>query len=264
MKSKQRVIYYRDEQNDEFAGDDITPKKIDGSYRYLREDLPGRAAHVLCYHVLAIPLAFFYMKLYFGHRVVNREILRKAEPGAFFLYGNHTHPIADALIPTMVSMPKEVSVIVHPNNVSMPVLGRITPSLGALPLPDDREAAKHFLQAITTRVRQGSCIMIYPEAHIWPYYTKIRPFPDTSFRYPVQYRTPVYCLTNTYQKRRYGSRPRLVTYLDGPFFPDETLPAAQQKKQLRNQVYEAMTARAKNSNLEVIRYEKEKEEDTAG
>lgn len=264
MKPKQRVIYYRDERNDEFAGDDITPKKIDGSYRYLREDPLGKAAHVLFYHIIAIPLALFYMKLYFGHRVVNREILRKAKQGAFFLYGNHTHPIADALVPTMVCIPKDVSVIVHPNNVSMPVLGRITPSLGALPLPDDREAAKHFLQAITSRVQKGNCIMIYPEAHIWPYYTKIRPFPDTSFRYPVQYRTPVYCLTNTYQKRRHGSRPRLVTYLDGPFFPDESLSGAQQKKQLREQVYKAMTERAKNSNLEVIRYEKQEGEDTAG
>lgn len=71
--------------------------------------------------------------------------------------------------------------------------------------------------------------MIYPEAHIWPFYTGIRPFPDTSFRYPVQQKLPVFCLTNTYQRRGKSHIPQIVTYLDGPFYPDAELPAKLQK-----------------------------------
>ena len=69
-----------------------------------------------------------------------------------FLYGNHTNDIADALIPSLSCFPKDVSVIVHPNNVSMPFLGRITPFLGALPLPDDAKAAKNFNKAIKHKI----------------------------------------------------------------------------------------------------------------
>ncbi len=76
-------------------------------------------------------------------------MLKQAGNSGFYLYGNHTHFLADALIPTLVNHPRETAVIVHPNNVSMPVLGRITPYLGALPLPDDRGAMKHFLEALT-------------------------------------------------------------------------------------------------------------------
>ena len=39
MSKQKKVIYYHDELNDEFAGDDIKAKKIDGSYRYLRENV---------------------------------------------------------------------------------------------------------------------------------------------------------------------------------------------------------------------------------
>ena len=39
MKKEQKVIYYRDELNDEFAGDSIVAKKIDGSYGYDRDGL---------------------------------------------------------------------------------------------------------------------------------------------------------------------------------------------------------------------------------
>lgn len=261
MNLEQRVVYYRDELKDEFAGDNITPKKIDGTYRYLRYDFWGRASHLLFYRIIAIPLAFLYTKLYFHHKIVNKSVLKQAKGQGYFIYGNHTHFLADALVPTMVNMPTEVSVIVHPNNVSMPVLGKITPSLGALPLPDDTEAARNFIHAIEDKIHRKKCVMVYPEAHIWPYYTGIRPFKDTSFRYPVQYHTPVFCLTNTYQKNKISKRPRMVTYIDGPFYPDSSLPSKEQKMQLRNAVYETMKERAKASNVVLIRYEKLQEQE---
>ncbi len=262
MSKKPSIIYYSNELEDEFAGDDITPKKIDGSYRYIRQDSWSKIGHVFWYRIVAIPLAKLYMKLYFHHKIVNKEVLKKAGEQGYFLYGNHTHFLADALIPTMVNMPKMVSVIVHPNNVSMPVLGRITPSLGALPLPDDAEAAKNFVKAIGAKIKQKECVMIYPEAHIWPYYTDIRPFKDTSFRYPVQYGVPSFCLTNTYQKRRFSKRPKIVTYLDGPFYGDEKKSAKEQKITLRNIIYDTMKRRAQFNEVFLIRYEKKAKEDT--
>ena len=54
----------------------------------------------------------------------------------YFIYGNHTQDIGDAFMPNMFSAPQDSYIIVHANNVSMPFLGRITPSLGALPLPE--------------------------------------------------------------------------------------------------------------------------------
>lgn len=252
MGQKQKIIYYQDELKDEFAEDNITPRTIDGSYRYER----SAVSCFFWYRVIAIPLAFLYMKLRFHHKIVNKQALKQAKGQACFMYGNHTHFLADALIPTMVNMPKAVSVIVHPNNVSMPVLGRITPCLGALPLPDDKEAAKNFLRAIEGRAAKKHCIMIYPEAHIWPYYTDIRPFADTSFRYPIRYGAPVFCLTNTYQKRRHSAKPRIVTYIDGPFFPEPGISAKEQRKKLRDAAYETMKERAKNNEVVWVRYEK--------
>ncbi len=257
-KKEQQVIYYKDELKDEFAGDHIAARKIDGSYRYIREGVLGEFLHFFWYRIIATPVAWLYLKLHFHHRIVNRRVINPVKSG-FFLYGNHTHNLLDALIPTMVSSPKDAYVIVHPNNVSMPVLGRITPDLGALPLPDDKEAGKHFMQALEHCIKKNACVMIYPEAHIWPYYTDIRSFTDASFRYPVSYQLPVFSLTNTYQRRKWSHTPQIVTYVDGPFYSDQTLPAKQQKKQLRDQVYAAMKERAKQNTVCLIRYEKSEE-----
>ena len=255
---KRTVIYYEDELQDEFSVTQITPHTVDGSYVYCHNSLWKRFTHFFWYRVVATPVAWLYTKLVFGHRVVGREKLKGLD--GFFLYGNHTQDIADAFIPSMLIFPKEAYVVVHPNNVSMPYLGRVTPSLGALPLPDDMAAYRNFLAAVDRRYREGHAVVIYPEAHIWPYYTGIRNFPDKSFHYPVRLDAPCFCFTNTYQKRR-GKEPRIVTYIDGPFFPDATLPPTKRKKDLRDRIYKAMCQRAQLSNDARIQYIRKEKND---
>lgn len=252
-----KTIYYSDELNDEFSEAQITPRVIDGSYDYLPKGWWKRFTRFFWYRVVATPLAYGYMKLKFHQKVIGREKLKPYRKTGYFLFGNHTQPIGDAFGPTVTCFPKSIYVIVHPNNVSMPVLGKVTPSLGALPLPGDLDASRNFLEAVQTRLGQGNGICIYPEAHIWPYYTGIRPFPDASFRYPVKYGVPSFTVTNTYQKGFGGVR--MVTYVDGPFFPEEDLPVTKRRKALRDRVYETMVQRAKNSNIEVVRYVKKEE-----
>ena len=166
----------------------------------------------------------------------------------------------DALIPTFLQFPNHNYVIVNPNNVSMPVLGKITPYLGAVPLPDNMAATKNFMNIIKLRIHDNRTVSIYPEAHIWPFYTKIRAFTDASFRYPIQYDVPSFAFTNTYQKRRFSKTPKMVTYVDGPFFADKSLPLKEQRADLRNKIYNAMVERSKNNTVELIKYIKETEE----
>lgn len=257
MKQETKIIYYTDELNDEFSGTDFVPRKIDGSYSYEGGFL-RKIGHIFWYHMIAIPSAYLFLYFKFRHKIINRHLLKDAK-GAYFLYGNHTQQLADALIPTIISRPKDMYVIVHADNVSMPFLGKINPSMGAIPLPDTGEAAKNFMRFVKDKVAEGKPVTIYPEAHIWPYYTGIRPFKDASFGYPIQCDVPVYCFTNTYQKRGNGRKAQIVTYIDGPFYADESLSKKEQKRKLRNQVYEAMVERSKNNTVELIKYIKEEE-----
>ena len=255
---EKKIIYYENELEDEFSQAKIVPRKIDGKYDY-EGGLFRKLGRLFFYYIIAKPIAFLFLKIKYRHRIENKQCIKKwlrTTDSGFFLYGNHTNAGADALIPTMVGHPVGVHVIVHPNNVSMPVLGKITPSLGAIPLPDDKAAMKNFNTAIAHNISKKKCIAIYPEAHIWPYYTKIRPFKDNSFRYPVQYDVPVFCFTNTYQKRERGKTPQIVTYLDGPFYADKSLSSREQRKKLHEQVMSSMQFYCKKSNVEMIQYVK--------
>ena len=48
-----------------------------------------------------------------------------------------------------------------------------------------------------------------------------------------------------------------MSYIDGPFYPDENLETVrEQKEDLRNRVYETMVKKSRNSNIEIIKYVK--------
>ena len=252
------VIYYDNELEDEFSTAKITPRKIDENYDY-NGGLKRKIGRLFFYYLLARPIGYIALKLKYHHKIVNRKVLKPYKNTGYFLYGNHTNAFADAFIPSMITYPKDVYVIAHANNVSMPILGPINPSLGAIPLPDDRVALKNFEEAIKRAIEGKSCVGIYPEAHIWPYYTDIRNFKDASFRYPIKYHKPVFCFTNTYQKRRVSKTPKIVTYVEGPFFADESLPRAEQKMELRNRVYEAMKKNTVHNNVVMVKYVKRNE-----
>ncbi len=256
MKQR-RVIYYRDELNDEFSEAKITPRRIDGGYEYCPETPFKRFTHFFWYRVVATPVAFLFLKIKFGHRIIGKSVLKKYKNTGCFIYGNHTQDIADACMPGMISFPREAYVIVHPNNVSLPGVGLAARSMGAIPLPDDTAAYRNFLKAIEKRIAEKRIVAIYPEAHIWPYYTGIRPFGDVSFAYPVKCGVPVFCFTDTYQKRRFFKSPRMVTYVDGPFFADDSKSKRDRARELRDKVYAKMCERAKLSNESVIEYKKE-------
>lgn len=255
------TIYYKDELNDEFSSADIKAKEIDGDYVYVRTSPWSKFTRFFWYRIFATPLAFLYSKIVLGQKVSGDNPLKRHRGGCF-VYINHTQQVGDPFIPNVVMFPKNGYFIVHPDNISMPVLGKVTPSMGAIPLPGTLEAHRHFLDALEKRIGEGAAVCVYPEAHIWPYYTKIRPFPDTSFAYPVKYGVPAFTITNTYQKRRFSKKPRVVSYVDGPFYPDRDgadASAREKRKELRDEVYGTMCSRAENSTVEYIRYIKKED-----
>ena len=260
-----KTVYYTDEQNDEFSTAKITPKYIDESWNYLPCGRSWKVKRFFLYRVLAHPIGWVYLKIRFGWRVKNRQILKKIPKlQGCFIYGNHTQAIADAFVPSLSVFPRPVYTIVHSNNVSMPVLGKLNAYMGALPVPNTLKSARNFQKAISVRYGEGNGVMIYPEAHIWPYFVGIRNFPETAFRYPAHCNAPCIVLTNTYQRRKWRKRPRLVTYIDGPFYPDQTLPPKPAAKALRDQVYKVMKGRSEQSNCEYIRYVPRKDDEERG
>ena len=206
-------------------------------------------------NILSVPIKILYAKIKFRIKYIGKEKIKPYRNEGYFIYGNHTQPFADTFIPSIPMYPKRNFFIVNPVNISLKGTGTLVEMLGAMPIPSNKSAMKNFLEAIKQKMNKGYAITIYPEAHIWPYYTKIRPFKDVSFKYPIQLEKPAFCITNTYQS--YGKnnkKIKIVSYIDGPFYPNKELTLKEQQKELRNKIYNCMDERSKNSNIEHIKY----------
>jgi len=149
-----------------------------------------------------MPIKILYIKIKFSHKFIGKEKIKEYRKKGMFIYSNHTQTFSDTFTPSLAVFPKRNFLIVNPENISMHGSGWFIELLGAIPVPGDIESTKNFMNRIHNRVNKGYSISIYPEAHIWPYYTKIRPFTSVSFKYPVKYNLPSFCITNTYQKKR--------------------------------------------------------------
>jgi len=253
---EKKIVYYSDELNDEFSQAQIVPRVIDKDFRYFHGML-WEISSMVVQNVLSMPIKVLYQKLKFHLTYVGKEKLKECSNTGYFIYGNHTQPFADTFIPSVANYPHRNFFIVNPENVSMPGLRVLVEMLGAIPIPCDIGGMKNFMKAVEDKIRHKFSVTIYPEAHIWPYYTGIRPFKAVSFQYPVKLDCPVYALTNTYHARR--NRPGkvdIVTYIDGPFFPDKDLKAKERQQDLRDRVYQCMVERSRESDYEAVIYRK--------
>ena len=191
-----KTIYYHDPLHDDFAPTNghIRPKPIGADFPYEHPSPVWQALAFVVYRLIMTPFLFLYCKLVFGLRIENRKVLREL-PGGYFLYGNHTNTLADAFIPTLLAFPRRANIVTAADTVSIPGVRNIVQMLGAVPLADTIDGTRQFLAAIHRRLERRQAVMIYPEAHIWPYYNGIRPFPDTAFAYPVREQvTESHCL----------------------------------------------------------------------
>ena len=253
-----KVVYYKDELNDEFSSAKIKPIKIDEKYKY-NHNYIWDICSVALQNFFSMPIKFLYAKIKFNHRIVGKEKFKKCKKQGYFIYVNHTQEFADTFIPSLTNYPKRNFFIVNPENISMKGLRHLVELLGAIPVPGNIKATMNFKDIIKKHISKRHSITIYPEAHIWPYYTKIRNFKDVSFKYPVELNVPIYTITNTYQlieKEHNNNKIQITSYVDGPFYADDNMSRKNAQKNLQNTAYETMCKRSKNSNYEYIKYVK--------
>ena len=258
MEEKE-VIYYEDELNDEFSGTKIEARIIDEKFKY-KKSIIWEFFSSIIQNFLSMPIKVLYLRFKFKHKFIGKEKIKKNKKDGMFIYANHTQNFADTFIPSLAIYPKRNFLIVNPENISLKGTGWLVEMLGAIPLPSSINASRKFLEQIEHRVNKKQAITVYPEAHIWPYYTKIRNFKSVSFRYPVEYNKPAFSITNTYKKEK--NKIKMVSYIDGPFYPDETdekgkeLSKKEKIQNLRDKIYYSMVENSKNNTYEKIIYKK--------
>lgn len=253
-----RVVTYCDPLNEDYACTDIRQKPLTKDFKYINKNIFWRFISNFIYFCIAKPIVWCAAKIRRSVRIKNKKALKKVRKTGYFLYGNHTSRY-DAVIPQSCITGRKTYILANPDAVSIKGIKSLVMMLGSLPVPTSLQTFLNFEKAIEYRINQKSAICIYPEAHIWPYCEMIRPFADASFVYPAKLNVPVVAFVSTFRKQKFNAsyhrKPKITIKLSEPFYPDPTLTVKENRKYLRDQVYEWMKEECKNSNkVDFIHY----------
>ena len=268
MKRKEKkIVYYVDPLKDDFAGTKIKRRPLPKNYRYYSRNPFWIAGSFLLYYVVALPLIFLFLKLFRRVKVIGKKNLRRVRREGYFVYGNHTQIIDALTAQVFASRGKRTYIVADQDATSIPGIRWLLKMLGVLPVPLNPNEAANFKEAVEYHIKKKHVVSLFPEAHIWPYSTHIRPFEDASFVYPSETGAPIIAMVMTYRKRkRLKNHPPLpVLHLSRPFYPDMNLSLPDRKKKLRNQIYEHfLDIVSEDDNVEWIAYKKKEQEESLG
>ncbi len=241
-----KTFIYSNELTDDFGStvEKIVPLPED--YKYSDGNVFFRFLSSFLYRIVARPLVYIYVKVKFSHKFANKSVLKGLKTG-YMVYSNHTTMMGDAYVPNLLSIKKRNYIITGAEANSLTGILWLMKCVGNLPLGQNTAQQVKLMRYMKKKLSEGHSITVFPEAHIWPYYTGIRPFGERSFGYAVSAGVPAVAITTCFRKRRFRKTPGITTFVDGPFYPDPTLSKSENSKMLRDKVYSAMTKRAKEN-----------------
>ena len=272
------MIQYYDSLTDDFVESKNQAKKVPENYRFIKTSLLYNAAGAFLFQILKL-IGFFYAKFALHLKIEGKEKIKNylnspvdhhfdpqksakigisnlaSSPKGYYIYANHTLKLGDVFNPALYN-PVHPYYVCSSSNLGIPILGPILPIVGALPIPDSISGKKQLFRAISTRAKQGKAIVFYPEAHLWPYYTKIRPFEKSAFSFPIRDNLPIFTATTVFTEHPHRKKPNVAIYIDGPFYPDKDLDKKARVKKLHDEAFTKMTERTKLSDYEYIKYQK--------
>ena len=239
---KTRTIYWNDEIKDDFDEVGLKRPPVPEGYKYKRTNVFNNFVSGIFYHLIAKPLMGTYC-LFKGIRIKGRENIKKLGGKGAFIFSNHT-AITDVFkFQSFVFFwGRRVNILGYSDSLSMPVVRHMTRALGYLPLPlqGDIKNMISLMDAMKFYIEKKQYVLIYPEAHIWPYYTKIRNFHSGSFNYPARLEAPVLPVVTAWRKTKLCKKPKQTLYILEPIFPDPDKTSAENKEYLYEETLKAM------------------------
>ena len=223
---------------------------VDEKYPYIPKNPFVRFFRNVMYYTLGYPGVKIIDRLHYGVKIYGKKNL-KGIKGALIV-GNHSNAFDGSFAIVEVSGPKKCYVVANKDAIEVPVARFFTKSFGALPVPDTTKGLANLNKSVVKLLEKGNRVAIFPEAHIWPYYTGLRPFSSVGFHYAVKANVPVVPFVVTYRltkgKNKFKKLPKVNLTILNPIYPDKSKTLAENKAYLAEQAYNQMKEALEKAN----------------
>ncbi|MBQ0008675.1 MAG: 1-acyl-sn-glycerol-3-phosphate acyltransferase [Firmicutes bacterium] len=254
---KTHIIYWHDELHDDF--DQILSKRppLKPGYNFIRNNHFANFFGNILYYGIALPILAVFSYLT-GMKVKGRKNLKAVKKTGAIIYSNHVSVPDTYKMASPVCFGKRVNILGYTDSLTVPVLKNVVRQLGFLPLPlgPDPENKAALIEAMRYYVhKKHQFVLIYPEAHIWPYYTKIRNFKVQTMKYPAILDAPVLPIVTCWRKVWWCKRPKQTVKIGTAIWPKLELTQDENIQYLYDECLSQMRALSESEKqFEYIKY----------
>lgn len=202
----------------------IVDKNFDENYTFYRNDFLFGIGRAIAYFV-AYTVGYFLCYTQNGIRYAGRKNLKKyksqLENGCITICNHVFHydymSIMIGIRPHREFFPAWSSKFLDKDRLAVQLAGGI-------PVPRKIAALKKFYYALEQHMKDGTWLHFFPEAAMWPYYQKIRPFKKGAFALADKYNVPILPLAFQFRDPSkvailFGAKePRATLYFGEPIF----------------------------------------------
>ena len=243
-----KKVYY-ESFSDELVKNSNQDYKLKDNFKWIHTNIFYIFISYIVY-LFFVLVGFIYLKVYYRIKFVNKKIIKKYKK--YYIYSNHVLEIGDPFIPLVSNFPRRSFTLVNPANLGVPVIGKLIPMVGGIPIPDNVHDIVKMRDGMKYHLDNNRCIVVFPEAHVWPYCNFIREFPKTSFRFPIEDEVPTFVYTTTFKKTKFRKIPKVIVNISGPFYGVGNT-NKEKITSLHDQVFKEMKKNSINS-YEFIKY----------
>lgn len=162
--------------------------EIKDNYKYIIDNKIFNIFSDLLFIVIT-PILWVLNRVLFGFDVEGVDNLRKVSGGKVTI-SNHVHPM-DCTMNGLINFPERTYFPTLATNFKIPFIRHLIRILYAIPIPKKTTQIEKFFEEIKKALLDGKTVHMYPEAALWPYYEKLRPFKKGAFKMAVDARCPI-------------------------------------------------------------------------
>lgn len=194
-------------------------------------------------YLVAYPLLIIINKFFFGFKIEGKENLEGIDSGKVTV-SNHVHPM-DCTMIGLANAPRKTFFTSLESNFKIPIVRRIIKLLNAVPIPQNIQYTRDFMNSIDNLLKNNKTIHFYPEGSLWPYHDKIRHFKNGAFDFAVRNNVPVVPMVFKFNKSKKISnliitRSTITLVIQEPIYPNKLLAKKDAIIDLKERVYNSM------------------------
>lgn len=177
-----------------------TDMEIDAKYKFRIKNPIGKFFASIFWGLVALLVPFIVL-VWHGTRIKGKRNLRNLKNTGAVVVPNHVLYL-DCMIAAQCVYPKKLYFHVLEQSMKVKGLNVLMKALGAMPIPTKVSAKKSFIAETNQILKEKKFVCVYPEAALWPYYEKIRPFKSGAFHFAVKNNVPIVPICINFRRRR--------------------------------------------------------------